>query len=261
MSEKPVGEPVNPTRRDFIKSSSIATASFMILPRHVLGGKGFIAPSDKLTIASVGTGGKGQSDIFEFNKSGLANIGFLCDVDMRPGAKAQAKYPQAKFYTDWREMFDKEHKSFDAVSVSIPDHNHAIVALSAMELGKHVYVQKPMAHDVSEARAMTEAAKKNHKLVTQMGNQGASNDGVRILREWYEAGKIGHVQTVYCWTNRPVWPQGVEWPPKADIPKELNWDLWLGTAPLRDYRENVVPFNWRGWWDYGTGALGDMGCH
>lgn len=261
MSEKPVEKTVNPTRRDFIKSGSVAAASFMIIPRHVLGGKGFIAPSDMLNIAAVGTGGKGSSDIYEFNASGKANIAFLCDVDMRPGAKAQAKYPKAKFYTDWREMLDKEHKHFDAMSVSIPDHNHAIVALSAMEMGKHVYVQKPMAHDVFEARTMTAAAKKHHKLVTQMGNQGASNDGVRLMREWYDAGLIGDVHTVYCWTNRPVWPQGVKWPPKAEVPKELNWDLWLGTAPQRDYVENLVPFNWRGWWDYGTGALGDMGCH
>jgi len=261
MSEKKTVETnVNPTRRDFIKTSSIAAAGFMIVPRHVLGGKGYVAPSDKLTIASVGTGGKGSSDIANFYASGNANIGFLCDVDMRNGNKAIAKYPNAKFYHDWREMLDKDHKNFDAVSVSIPDHNHAIVALSAMQLGKHVYVQKPMAHDVYEARTMTEAAKK-YKVVTQMGNQGASNDGVRQLREWYDAGEIGDVHTVYCWTNRPVWPQGVQRPPKADVPTELNWDLWLGTAPQRDYVENLVPFNWRGWWDYGTGALGDMGCH
>jgi predicted dehydrogenase len=261
MSEKKTVETtVNPTRRDFIKTSSIAAASFMIVPRHILGGKGYIAPSDKLTIASVGAGGKGGDDIAHFYASGNANIAFLCDVDMRSAKNTVAKFPNAKFYSDWREMLDKDHKNFDAVSVSIPDHNHAIVALSAMQLGKHVYVQKPMAHDVYEARTMTEAAKK-YNVVTQMGNQGASNDGVRQLREWYDAGLIGDVHTVYCWTNRPVWPQGVKWPPKADVPKELNWDLWQGTAPTRDFVENLVPFNWRGWWDYGTGALGDMGCH
>jgi predicted dehydrogenase len=259
MTEK-TGNSLNTSRRDFIKSSSIAAAGFMIVPRHVLGGKGYTAPSDRLVIASVGAGGKGNSDIALFNATGKAEIGYLCDVDTRSSANTVSKFPKAKFYSDWREMLDKDHKNFDAVSVSIPDHNHCIVALSAMQLGKHVYVQKPMAHDIYEARTLTEAAKK-YKVVTQMGNQGSSADGVRQLREWYDAGLIGDVHTVYCWTDRPVWPQGIPWPAKADIPKELNWDLWQGTAPNRDYVENVVPFNWRGWWDYGTGALGDMGCH
>ena len=260
MTEENSNSSLNPSRRGFIKSSSLAAAGIMIVPRYVLGGKGFLAPSDRLVIASVGAGGKGTSDIANFYASGKAEIGFLCDVDTRSAAKTVGKFPKAKFYSDWREMLDKEHKSFDAVSVSIPDHNHAIVALSAMQLNKHVYVQKPMAHDIYEARTLTDAAKK-YKVVTQMGNQGASNDGVRQLREWYDAGLIGDVHTVYCWTDRPVWPQGIQWPPKGTVPKELNWDLWLGTAKHRDYMENIVPFNWRGWWDYGTGALGDMGCH
>ena len=261
MTDNPNDSSLNTSRRGFIKSSSIAAAGIMIVPRYVLGGKGFIAPSDKLVIASIGAGGKGQSDIANFYASGNAEIGYLCDVDMRSAAKTVAKFPKAKFYKDWREMLDKDHKNFDAVSVSIPDHNHAIVALSAMQMGKHVYVQKPMTHDVFEARALTHAAKK-YNVVTQMGNQGSSNDGVRRLREWYDAGEIGDVHTVYCWTDRPVWPQGIPWPTtKADIPKELDWDLWLGTAPTKDYVNKLVPFNWRGWWDYGTGALGDMGCH
>ncbi len=158
-------------------------------------------------------------------------------------------------------MLDENHKSMDAVSVSTPDHMHAIQAMAAMELGKHVYVQKPLTHDIHEARMLTEAAKK-YKVVTQMGNQGASGDGVRQMREWYDAGAIGDVHTVYCWTDRPVWPQGIPWSDKkAEIPKELDWNLWLGTAPAKDYVEKIVPFNWRGWWDYGTGALGDMACH
>jgi predicted dehydrogenase len=260
MAEKENGSSLNTSRRGFIKTGTIAAAGFMIVPRYVLGGKGYTAPSDRLIIAGVGAGGKGQSDIANFYASGNADIGYLCDVDTRSAAKTVGKFPKAKFYSDWREMLDKEHKNFDAVSVSIPDHNHAIVALSAMQMGKHVYVQKPMAHDIYEARTLTEAAKK-YKVVTQMGNQGASNDGVRQLREWYDAGLIGDVHTVYCWTDRPVWPQGIAWPAKTAIPKELNWDLWQGTAQNRDYRENIVPFNWRGWWDYGTGALGDMGCH
>jgi predicted dehydrogenase len=261
MSELNEKSDLNSSRRDFLKNSAITAAGFMILPRHVLGGKGFVAPSDRLTVAGVGAGGKGQSDIANFFKSGKADIGFLCDVDDRRAATTVQNFPKAKFYKDWRELFEKDSKNFDAVSVSTPDHNHAVIALAAMQLGKHVYVQKPLTHDIFEARALTDAAKK-YKVVTQMGNQGASGDGVRQLVEWYNAGTIGKVHTVYCWTDRPVWPQGIPWPTqKAEIPAGLDWKLWLGTAPFKDYVEKLVPFNWRGWWDYGTGALGDMGCH
>ncbi|RZK20664.1 MAG: Gfo/Idh/MocA family oxidoreductase [Pedobacter sp.] len=248
-------------RRDFIKTSAIAAAAFMIVPRHVLGGPGYLAPSDRLIIAGIGVGGKGQSDIAMFAKSGKADIAYLCDVDDRRAATSVKNFPKAKYYKDYREMLDKEHKNFDAVSISTPDHNHAIQALAAMQLGKHVYVQKPLTHDIYEARILTAAAKK-YKVVTQMGNQGASNDGPRQMKEWYEAGLIGDVHTVYAWTDRPVWPQGIPWPAKkSEIPKELDWNLWLGTAPEKDFVDKLVPFNWRGWWDYGTGALGDMGCH
>jgi predicted dehydrogenase len=253
--------PPGNSRRDFIKNTALAAAGFVILPRHVLGGKGFIAPSDRLTIASIGVGGKGESDIANFFKSGKADIAYLCDVDEKRAAKTISNFPKAKVYKDWRQMMDKEAKNFDAVSVSTPDHNHAVAALAAMQLGKHVYVQKPLTHDLYEARILTDAAKQ-YKVVTQMGNQGASNDGVRQMMEWYDAGTIGNVHTIYSWTNRPVWPQGIPWPTnKADIPKTLDWDLWLGTAPNKNYVDKLVPFNWRGWWDYGTGALGDMGCH
>ena len=248
-------------RRDFIKTTAIAAAAFMIVPRHVLGGPGYLAPSDRLLVAGIGVGGKGQSDLSMFYKSGKADIAFLCDVDDRRAANSVKAFPKAKYYKDWREMLDKEHKNFDAVSVSTPDHNHAIQALAAMQLGKHVYVQKPLTHDIYEARILTAAAKK-YKVVTQMGNQGASNDGPRQMKEWYEADLIGDVHTVYAWTDRPVWPQGIPRPTKkAEIPAELDWNLWLGTAPEKDYIDKLVPFNWRGWWDYGTGALGDMGCH
>lgn len=259
MEKKQSSKPSS--RRDFIKKTAIGSLGLMIVPRHVLGGPGFIAPSDKLIVAGIGVGGKGQSDIYNFSKTGKADIGFLCDVDTRRAATSISRFPKAKFYTDYREMFDKEAKNFDAVSVSTPDHGHAVQAMAAMELGKHVYVQKPLAHDIYEARKLTEAAEK-YKVVTQMGNQGSSGDGVRKLREWYDAGLIGDVHTVYVWTNRPVWPQGIPWPKKgAAVPKELDWDLWLGTAPYKNYIDGLVPFNWRGWWDYGTGALGDMGCH
>jgi predicted dehydrogenase len=249
------------SRRNFLKTLGLASAAFTIVPRHVLGGKGFLAPSDKLYVAGIGVGGKGEGDIASFAKSGKAEIAFLCDVDDRRAAKSVANFPKAKYYKDYRKMLDAEHKSIDAVSVSTPDHSHAVQAMAAMKLGKHVYVQKPMTHDVYEARMLTEAAKK-YKVVTQMGNQGASGDGVRQLMEWHNAGLLGDVHTVYCWTNRPVWPQGIAWPTeKAAVPAELDWDLWLGTAPYREYVDKLVPFNWRGWWDYGTGALGDMGCH
>lgn len=248
-------------RRDFIKSATIAAAGITILPRHVLGGPGFRAPSDTLIVAGIGVGGQGGTDVNGIFKSEKAQIGFLCDVDDRRAAASVAAFPKATYYKDFRTMLDKEHKSIDAVSVSTPDHNHAVQALAAMQLGKHVYVQKPLTHDIYEARVLTEAAKK-YKVVTQMGNQGSSGDGVRTLLDWYRAGLVGEVHTVYCWTNRPVWPQGIAWPQqKAEIPKELDWDLWLGTAPYKDYVQKLVPFNWRGWWDYGTGALGDMGCH
>jgi len=263
MKKEPTSEEKNlhnHSRRGFIRNAALAAAGFYIVPRHVLG-RGFTAPSDKLIVAGIGAGGKGESDLWNFYQSGKAEIFALCDVDDRMSAKSRSRYPQAKYYKDYREMLDKEHKNIDAVSVSTPDHMHAVCAMAAMQLNKHVYVQKPLAHDIYEARMMTKAAHQ-YKVVTQMGNQGSSGDGVRQLREWYNAGLIGDVHTVYCFTDRPVWPQGIEWPgPATSIPKELDWNLWLGTAPAKNYVEGLVPFNWRGWWDYGTGALGDMGCH
>ena len=251
---------ISHSRREFLKNASLATAGYFIVPRHVLG-RGFIAPSDKLTIAAIGTGGKGADDINHFFKSGKADIAFLCDVDDRQSAGARKLFPNAKYYKDFREMLGKEGKHIDAVSVSTPDHTHAVAAMAAMQLNKHVYVQKPLTHDIYEARMLTEAAHR-YKVVTQMGNQGASGDGVRQLVDWYRAGLIGDVHTIYCFTDRPIWPQGVERPTAGSpIPPELDFDLWLGTAPKNDYFEKLLPFNWRGWWDYGTGALGDMACH
>lgn len=249
------------SRRNFLKNGATALAGLYIVPRHVLGGAGFRAPSDMLNIASIGVGGKGADDINHFFASGKANIGYLCDVDDRQATGSVAKFPKAKRYKDFREMFDKEAKNFDAVSVSTPDHTHAVAAMAAMQLGKHVYVQKPMTHDIYEARMLTQAAKR-YKVVSQMGNQGASGDGVRQLVDWYKAGTIGDVKEVWCYTDRPVWPQGIAWSDKkADVPQGLDWDLWQGTAAKKDFIENLIPFNWRGWWAYGTGALGDMACH
>lgn len=250
----------NFSRRKFIRNAGLAGAGFFIVPRHVLG-RGFVAPSDKLNIAGIGAGGKGESDMSEFSKSPNANIVAMADVDDRQAVNSRKSFPNAKYYKDFREMLEKEKNNIDACSISIPDHSHAVATMAAMQLGKHVYTQKPLTHDIYEARMLTEGAKR-YKVVTQMGNQGGSGDGVRRAKEIYEAGLIGDVHTAYAWTNRPVWPQGVPTPTgKFDIPSELNWDLWLGTAKAIDYNPAYLPFNWRGWWAFGTGALGDMACH
>jgi len=251
------------SRRTFVKMASSGVAAFSIVPSFTVSGLGHVTPSDKLYIAAIGCGGEGEYDIKQYAKAPKKNavVAFLCDVDDRMAAPRIKEFPQAKFYHDWRELFNKESNNFDAVSVAIPDHNHAIVGLSAMQLNKHLYLQKPLSHDIYEARILTQAAKK-YKVVTQMGDQGASCDGMFTLREWMEAGILGEIEKVYCWTDRPVWPQGIPWPKEhPKVPKELKWDLWLGTAKDTEYIDNLVPFNWRGWWRFGTGALGDMGCH
>jgi len=248
------------SRRDFIKNTSLLAGGFFIIPRHVLG-KGFIAPSDKLNIAGIGCGGKAEVNLpYAWNK-GAENIVALCDVDDRMAANARKNWPGAPYYKDFREMLDKEHKNIDAVMVTTPDHMHAVHALPCMQLGKHVYVEKPLTHDIYEARILTKAEKK-YKVVTQMGNQGSSGNDTRNVETWIQGGVIGDVHTVHVWTNRPVWPSGVSLPEgKFEVPKELAWDLWLGTAPYRDYNPAYLPAIWRGWTDYGTGSLGDMGCH
>ena len=250
------------SRRQFIKSSSLAVAGFTIVPRHVLGGKGFTAPSDKLNIAAIGAGGKGMVNITNSFNNGTDNIVALCDVDDRQAQEAREKWPKAKYYKDYRKLLQKrEARGIDAVIVSTPDHMHAPIAMAAMQLGKHVYVEKPLAHDIYEVRMLTQAAKR-YKVVTQMGNQGSSGDDTRRIETWVQQGLLGDVHTVHTWTNRPVWPQGIPTPTqKMPVPAEVDWDLWLGTAPYRDYHEAYMPFRWRGWWDFGTGALGDMGCH
>jgi predicted dehydrogenase len=248
------------SRRNFIRNTSIVAGGFIIVPRHVLG-RGFIAPSDKLNIAGIGIGGKGASDLAEMAKSPRVNIVALCDVDDRMAAESRKKWPNAPYYKDFREMLAKEKNNIDACTISTPDNTHAVAALAAMKLGKHVYTQKPMTHDIYEARILTQAAAK-YKVVTQMGNQGASNPGVRKAKEMVDAGLIGTVTEAHAWTNRPVWPQGIPTPTgKHEVPKELDWDLWLGPAKYIDYNPAYLPFNWRGWWAFGTGAYGDMGCH
>lgn len=248
------------SRRDFVKNVGATATAFTIVPRYVLGGEGFVAPSDTLYIAGIGVGGKGRSDLAEMAKSPHVKIVSLCDVDDRQAVKSRTTFSDASYYKDFRQMLDKE-KNIDACTVSTPDHTHAVAAMAAIVRGKHVYVQKPMTHDIYEARMLTEAARK-YKVVTQMGNQGGSGDDVRTSKEWYDAGLLGDVFKVTCWTNRPVWPQGIPTPTgKYDVPKELDWDLWLGTAKAIDYNPAYLPGRWRGWLNFGTGALGDMACH
>jgi len=247
------------SRRSFIKKTTIAAAGISIIPRSVLG-RGFIAPSDKLNIAVIGGGGKGYSDMVNAWNKGASNIAAICDVDWNMATKGFEKFPNANKYKDFRKLLDNE-KDIDALTISTPDHTHAIIAHSAMQLGKHVYVQKPLTHNIYEARVLTETARKN-KIVTQMGNQGASGPGVKQMMKWFDKGLIGNVSEAHVWTNRPVWPQGSAAPTeKPALLEGLDWDNWIGPAQWVDYHPLYHPFKWRGWWNFGTGALGDMGCH
>lgn len=255
------------TRRAFLKKASVAAAGITIVPRHVLGGPGFIAPSDQIRIATVGAGGKGHSDTWRasgMNKAGgraKEQIVALCDVDSQTAAKTFAMFPKAKQYKDYRKMLAEMDDEIDAVIVSTPDHMHAPVGMDAISRGKHVYIQKPLAHDVYEARMLTEAARK-YNVVTQMGNQGSSSDDIRRICEWIGSGIIGNITQVHAWTNRPVWEQAMYRPTeKIEVPSHIDWDLFVGSAPERPYHPTYHPFGWRGWWDFGTGALGDMACH
>lgn len=250
-------------RREFLKNSALAGAGFMIVPRHVLG-RGYTAPSDKLNLAAIGAGGKGRSDIANAAHNGKNNVVALADVDTKNAAASVKKFSKAKFFKDWRVMLDEMKDEIDAVTISTPDHVHGVAAMSAMQRGMHVYVQKPLTHNIYEARQLTEAARK-HKVVTQMGNQGASNPAQVQMMEWFDAGVIGAVHTLHCWTDRPVWPQGIPVPTeKVKMPGHLSkedWDMYIGPAEFVDYHPLYHNFKWRGWWNFGTGALGDMGCH
>ncbi|MEM9673932.1 MAG: Gfo/Idh/MocA family oxidoreductase [Bacteroidota bacterium] len=249
------------SRRSFIKQSAVVS-SFFLVPRNVLGGLGYTAPSDQLNLAAIGAGGKGASDINHASVKSRERVAALCDVDFSGSAKASVeRFPKAKLYADYREMLDTE-TDIDAVTISTPDHVHGPAAAYAMERGKHVYVQKPMTHNIREARMLTEMAREQ-KIVSQMGNQGGSNTLLGMVQKWVDSGVLGNISKVQVWTNRPVWPQGGEMPePNEGMkPDDLHWDLWLGPAEERPFTPNLHPFNWRGWWDFGTGALGDVGCH
>ena len=246
------------SRRKFIGNTALATAGFTILPSTVISGLGHKAPSDKLNIAGVGVGGKGFGLMREMESE---NIVALCDVDWRYAKNCFDYFPNAAKYWDWRRMYDEMIDDIDAVVVATSDHTHAAVAAHAITMGKHVYVEKPLTHTVYESRLLTRLAEK-HRVATQMGNQGASRDGVHTLCEWLWNDEIGEVTKVEAFTDRPIWPQGLSRPAKIQpIPETLNWDLFIGPAPMCPYHEIYTPWNFRGWWDFGTGALGDMACH
>src|ERR1700674_1729472 len=302
----------NVTRREFVADAGKIGFGVMIVPRHVLGGVGYQAPSDTINFAVIGFGGMGSENALELAKT--ENLVAFADVDFgyseskvaeklkddqkkdRPaGITLKQKFDKATRYSDFREMLDKQ-KDIDGVVIATPDHLHAVIAKAAMQNGKHVYVQKPLTYSVHEARVLRELALANPKIVTQMGNQGHSSDGARLINEWIQAGVIGPVREVHVWTNRPIWPQGIPRPGKPSTdpagtrrrgggsgnewtsrrlnttiasaidggetpPPSLNWDLFLGPAPEVPFHPIYHPFNWRGWLDWGTGALGDMGAH
>ena len=245
------------SRREFIGAGAAAAFAFTFVPKNVLGFDGNTPPSSKLNIASVGAAGMARVNI---DACATENIVAICDVDDERAADTYKAYPNAKRYKDFRKMLEKE-KNIEAVIVATPDHTHAVAAMMAMQMGKHVLVQKPMTHTVHEARMLTEAARK-YKVVTQMGNQGHSGDGVRLMCEWIWDGAIGPVREVHTWTNRPSWPQGIGRPTDTPpVPASLDWDLWLGPVAYRPYNPKYLPGVWRGWLDFGSGALGDMACH
>jgi predicted dehydrogenase len=249
------------SRRTFLQKSGAAAIGMTIIPGVAMGKKfsGLTAPSDKLNIAAVGIGGMGHTNIN--NVKGTENIVALCDVDWRYAKDAFDENPKAKQYKDWRKMYDEMGKSIDAVIVATADHAHAIIAATGITLGKHIYLQKPLTHSVYESRLLTRLADK-YKVATQMGNQGASGEGVNLTCEWIANGEIGEVTKVETFTDRPIWPQGLNTPEQGQwVPEYLDWDLFIGPAKMRPYNEIYHPWNWRGWWDFGTGALGDMACH
>lgn len=248
------------TRRSFLRTTSLASAATLAFP-HIMRSQGGASPNNKLNIAVVGVGGRGEAAVRGVASENL--VGF-CDVDDARAAKMYQEHSSVPTFRDYRKMFEKLGNQIDAVTISTPDHMHFPIAMAAIAMGKHVFVEKPLTHTVWEARQLTKAAK-DKKVATQMGNQGHANEGTRILKEWVMAGVLGEVREIHSWTNRPVWPQGVKEFDHSQfipvVPSTLDWDLWQGVAQERPYDPAIVPFNWRGLWDYGTGALGDMGCH
>ncbi len=247
------------TRRRFLQSTA-ATAGAVSFP-HVLRSQGGVSPNSKLNVACIGVGGRGGAAVGAMKDEAIVA---LCDVDEARAARTAKAFPGVPFFRDYRKLLDRLGNRIDSVTVSTPDHMHYPIAMSAMALGKHVFVEKPMAHTIAEGHRMAKVAREK-KLATQMGNQGHAGEGMRLLKEWYQAGVLGDVKEIHTWTDRPIWPQGVKAPDHSKfipvVPATLDWDLWLGVAAARAYDPAYLPFNWRGYWDFGTGALGDMGCH
>jgi predicted dehydrogenase len=252
------------SRREFLGRTTLAAAAITYIPGHVLGLNGALPASERVNIAGIGIGGQGASDLDNMKHH---NIVALCDVDWGYADHVFKTYPKAEKYFDYRKMLD-ERKDIDAVVVATPDHLHAFASMYAIKLGKHVYCEKPLTHSIYEARMLTLAARE-HKVATQMGNQGQASEETRRLCEIVQDGAIGNVREAHIWTDRPsnglfkeYWAQGVERPKDTPpVPDTMHWDLWLGPAPERPYNPVYAPFKWRGWWDFGTGALGDIGCH
>ncbi len=253
-----VGKTANGLSRRRFLAASAGLGSATIVPRHVLGGVGHVPPSAKLNIAGIGIAGQGAGDLQNVSSE---NIVALCDVDRAHAAATFKRYPKASAYADFRVMLEKEDKHIDAVVIATPDHTHAVATMAAIEMGKHVYCEKPLTHSMFEVRHITEAARRAG-VATQMGNQGHAGEGIRLICEWIWDGAIGPVREVHAWTTHAVWPQGLQRPTQTPpVPETLDWDLWLGPAPWRPYHPAYLPALWRGWWDFGTGGLGDMGCH
>jgi predicted dehydrogenase len=257
-------------RRHFLRSAGVATAAavaWQIVPRHVLG-RGQVPPSEKVNIAGIGVGGQGPGDLQQLSGTNAVNIVAVCDVDPRRTGEMVRKYPGAKPFSDYRKMLDELRDGLDGVVIATPDHHHAFASMEAIKRGKHVYCEKPLTHSVWEARRIAEAARQA-KVATQMGNGGQASGETRLLQEQVWSGVIGPVREVHVWTDRPsrglfdeYWPQGVDRPKETPpTPEGMDWDLWLGPAPSRSYHPTYHPFKWRGWWDFGTGAMGDIGCH
>ena len=250
------------TSRRTLLATAGAALGVAIVPRHVLGGAGQTPPSERVNLAGIGAGGMGGGDIATFAKLGC-NIVALCDVDDARAAGSYRAFPNARRYKDYREMIEKEARHIDAVTIGTPDHVHAVAAMAAIRAGKHVYVQKPLTHTLHECRELTRAARAA-KVATSMGNQGHASEGARRTNEWIQAGVIGAVREVHVWSDRAgrLWRQGIGRPTeKQAVPATLDWNLWLGPVRERPYHAAYAPVSWRGWWDFGTGALGDMGCH
>ncbi|MDB4384895.1 Gfo/Idh/MocA family oxidoreductase [Opitutaceae bacterium] len=249
------------SRRSFLQKTTLATAAASAFPAIVRGQKDGVAPTNRVNVAFVGVGGRGTSAL-----QALADENFVafCDVDDERAKESYEKYPDVPRFRDYREMFAEMADKIDAVVITTPDHMHFPIAMAALKHKMHLYVEKPLTHTVEEARLLTEAAREAG-VVTQMGNQGHSNEGTRLTKEWIQAGVLGEIREVHSWTNRPVWPQGLKVPNHSKmrpvVPKTLDWDLWLGVAQKRAYDPAYLPFSWRGWWDFGCCAFGDMACH